>query len=89
MSPLRVEVIDASTGEALCGVRVSARSGDREALLAGECSYAGGWGPGTYEIFAEHEGYAPTTREDVRVRELGDECSSWEIVHVSIALDPL
>src|SRR5688500_9259148 len=39
--PLRAEVIDASTGEALCGVRVHARSGDREALLAGECSYAG------------------------------------------------
>jgi hypothetical protein len=68
-------------------VHVSARSGDREALLAGECSYAGGWGPDTYEIFAEHEGYAPATREDVRVRELGDECSSWELVRVSIALD--
>lgn len=73
----------------MCGVRVRARSGDREAVLAGECSYAGGWGPGTYEVLAELTGYAPGMQENVRVRDLGGECPSWETVRVPIALDPL
>jgi hypothetical protein len=87
--PLRVEVTDATTGETLCGVRVRVRSGDREEVLTGECSYVGGWGPETYDVLADLPGYAPGTRANVRVRALGDECPSWETVRVSIALDPL
>lgn len=89
--PLRVDVTHATTGETLCDVRVTARSGDREEVLNenGECRYSGGWGPDVYDVTAEKDGFAPSTTTGVRVRDFSEECTRWEVVHVPMELTPL
>ena len=87
--PIRVEVADAVTGDTLCEARVTLRSGEREQELWGDCPWAGGWGPGTYDVLAELDGYAPGAKNDVVVRDLSDdECTRWETVRVRIELTP-
>jgi hypothetical protein len=88
--PIRVEVADAVTGGTLCEARVTLRSGEREEVLWDDCPWAGGWGPGTYDVLAELDGYAPGAKNDVVVRDLSDdECTRWETVRVRIELTPL
>ena len=90
ISPIRVEVADAVTGDTLCEARVTLRSGEREQVLWGDCPWAGGWGPGTYDVLVEVDGYAPGEKNDVVVRDLSDdECTRWETVRVRIELAPL
>jgi hypothetical protein len=93
MQPLavRVHVADASTGEPLCEARVTARSASREEVLfhVAECTYGGGWGPGTYEVTAEKAGFESNTESGIHVRSLSEKCDRFETVDVRMELTPL
>jgi hypothetical protein len=88
---VRVTVADASTGEPLCEARVTARSASREEVLfhVAECTYGGGWGPGTYEISAEKAGFGSNTKSGIHVRSLSEKCDRFETVDVPMELTPL
>jgi hypothetical protein len=88
--PLQVLVTNADTEEPLCDARVTVSTFDRDGVLEAttQCTFTGGWGPGTYTITAEKDGYEPATVSGVVVRDLGGECTRWEIVTRTIPMTP-
>lgn len=91
VNPLRVHVTDTETSAPLCDAQVTAFRADRNETLrpTGQCSYSGGWGPGVYDLTAEHDGYEPMTEFGVGVRDLSDECTRWEVVTTTMEMTPL
>jgi hypothetical protein len=86
--PLKVLVTDAETEEALCDANVTASASDRSAVLSAttQCAFVGGWGPGTYSIGAENDGYEPASVSGVVVRDPGGECARWDTVTATLTL---
>lgn len=88
---LNVRVLDETTGEPMCSVRVTATDGDyfealRQFENRGNCSYAGAVErPGTYRIAVSKEGYVSKTVDDVVVT-TEPECGHVEPQRIDVVL---
>lgn len=81
---VRIDIEDASSGDAICDAAVTLTVDGSTVALAQACAYAGGTRPGHYEISVTRTGYETTT-VDVSVPK--DECSEPVQQHIKIQLE--
>ena len=83
---LRIQVVDAQSGDPLCDAQITLQLGETsEPLAANNCHPAGGSRPGTYHVTARQTGYQ-TAEIDVTVPE--DDCGEAVPQDVTIELTP-